>query len=337
MCSTAVQKALLAGAVLVALASLITGITFICLVLHSPQNSTYTSSYGDSDSNFNQDTYIILSQSSSHQPYMINISLNGTMEELGVKVEVNGTSGKPVKAPRSLSTNIPNLSGPNEIYNYNYYGGDEFIYLSSGSYLVYNFTLSGSITSSCPAKLYAFNDLDSYNRFRNNFSFTASSSSPCLFVNSINSWKMKGNDVTSQFYVGLKIFDNILLESNISGIQYYYNTTGLSSYNFCHLSDSKRECIIKRCNYFLCSGTKSSTRNIFIKPNGPATLIQIFTTPHVYGEYQFWGFILSIIAFFCVFACICVSLCVCICPVIFRPNKERDGYESINSGSGSIN
>uniref|UniRef100_A0A1X7TWN2 Uncharacterized protein n=1 Tax=Amphimedon queenslandica TaxID=400682 RepID=A0A1X7TWN2_AMPQE len=334
MCSSAVRKALLVGAVLVSLASLITGITLICLVVQSPQSSTYASSYGDSESNSNQDAYVIQSELSSHQPYMINISLNGTKEELdGVKVEVDGTSENPVKVYRNLSTKISYLSGPNEIYNYNYYGGDQFIYLSLGSYLIYNFSFSGSITSNCPAKLYAFNDYENYDSFRNERPFTASSSSPCLFVNSVNSWQLKGSD--KQYYVGLNISDNITLKSNISGIQYYYNTTGLSSYNFCHLSDSNRECIITRCNYFLCSGPKSNTENIFIKPNGPVTLIQMYTTPHVYGGYKFWGFIVSIVAFFCAF--VCMFVCVCVCIMLLMPQKERKGYESIKSRSGSIN
>lgn len=327
MCSTAAKKALLVGGVLAALACLITGITLISFVVDSPQNSTYASSYGDYESKSNQDTYVIQPVFSSHQPYMIKISLNGTNEELnGIKVEVNGTSESLMKVSRDLSTNIPDVSGPNGIYNYNYYGGDQLIYLSSCSYLIYNFTFSGSITSNCPAKLYTFNDFENYDNFRNERPFTASSSSPCLFVNSVNSWQLKSSD--TQYYVGLNIFDNITLRSNISGIQYYYNATGLSSSNLCYLSESKRECMITRCNSFLCSGPKSNTENIFIKPNGPVTLIQIYTTPHVYGGYKFWGFVVSMVAFFCAFVCICVSVCVCI--VVCRPHRKKESYELIN-------
>lgn len=261
------------------------GIALIALSVHSSETNTVTSTFGD---NVNMDSYLIQSPS-SREPYLINISLNGTREELGVTVEVNGTSKKPVKSTKSLElVEIPPLSGPNATFNYNYYGGDEFIYLSLGSYLTYTFSSIGSITSSCPAKLYVFQDYNNYEKFRNGFPFKAVSISPCLLVGSTESWTIDGT--SSRYYVGVEITDNILLKSNVSGILSYYNTTGLTSVNLCHLLATNRNCNIDRCSHSFCLQPKSNMKYIFVKPSGSTTLIQEFKTPEFYGYAQVFGF-----------------------------------------------
>ena len=262
------------------------GIALIALSVHSSETNTVTSTFGD---NVNMDSYLIQSPS-SREPYLINISLNGTREELeGVTVEVNGTSKKPVKSTKSLElVEIPPLSGPNATFNYNYYGGDEFIYLSLGSYLTYTFSCTGPITSSCPAKLYVFQDYNNYEKFRNGFPFKATATSPCLLVGSTESWTIDGT--LSRYYIGVEITDNILLKSNVSGMMSYYNTTGLSSVNLCHLSATNRNCNIDRCSRSFCLKPKSNMKYIFVKPSSSTTLIQEFKTPEFYGYAQVFGF-----------------------------------------------
>ena len=297
------------------------GIALIALSIHSLETNTVTSTFGD---NVNMDSYLIQSPS-SHEPYLINISLNGTREELeGVTVEVNGTSKKPVKSTKSLElVEIPPLSGPNATFNYNYYGGDEFIYLSLGSYLTYTFSCTGPITSSCPAKLYVFQDYNNYEKFRNGFPFKATATSPCLLVGSTESWTIDGT--LSRYYIGVEITDNILLKSNVSGMMSYYNTTGLSSVNLCHLSATNRNCNIDRCSHSFCFKPKSNMKYIFVKPSHPATLIQEFKTPEFYGYAQVFGFFGGIL--------LLIAIIIGTCIVYFVAKIKcckRENYESIN-------
>lgn len=298
------------------------GATLIALSVHSSETNTVTSTFGD---NVNMDSYLIQSPS-SREPYLINISLNGTREELeGVTVEVNGTSKNPVKSTKSLElVEIPPLSGPNATFNYNYYGGDEFIYLPLGSYLTYTFSSIGSITSSCPAKLYVFQDYNNYEKFRNGFPFKATATSPCLLVGSTESWTIDGT--LSQYYIGVEITDNILLKSNVSGMMSYYNTTGLSSVNLCHLSATNRNCNIDRCSHSFCLQPKSNTKHIFVKPSHPATLIQEFKTPefYCYQIFEFFGGLL--------FATIAIIIGTCIVYFVAKIRHcKRKNYRPINN------
>ena len=166
----------------------------------------------------------------------------------------------------SLWSRTP-LNGPFP-YPYNYYGGDNPIYLFAGSKLIYKMFVTGTTTSSCPAQLYLFRNWQSYYNFKNGNSNSFKKSS-CVFSAQHNQTRIFEITVSTTYYVGINISSNTAVVGYILVERVFYNTTEFKKQNYCseQLSINNRNCKVTICNVApACSNQYyllvNSTRNI---------------------------------------------------------------------------
>ena len=177
---------------------------------------------------------------------------------------------------------ITDLSGPFR-YNYNYYKADYPIYLLSNSKLIYRFSVNTMIKSSCPARLYLFDNKIMYFNFKNNKTFNVTTSQ-CIQKNKAKP-VIFNITKTSSYYVAIEIYTGIV-SSKVSVIQVYYNTTGLVlKYPNYHLSSHNRSCVISTCPSFYCKEPWPDKHYIVIIPSGVVYVEYSFSSPDIHGWY----------------------------------------------------
>lgn len=216
-----------------------------------------------------------------------------------VTADVYLSSYKPVEISKHLPQNrIPVLTGPSRHY-YNYYGGDEPIYLLPNSKLIYIINAIVNNNSTCPLRLYLFDNVTSYVNFKNNKSFTEVESSPCLpksmaqshmNMNSNFSFNITKRDL---YYVAIEIDTGTNVTSYVSVIRVYYNITGLKRPSECpeYLSADHPSCLITLCSFFCYRGDKY----LLVNSYGSVEVFYSFSTPKIYGSAKMTGFIISLL------------------------------------------
>ena len=175
------------------------------------------------------------------------------------------SSSEPAKAFQHLpEKNTGKYNGPRR-YNYNYYGGDQPIYLLPNSSITYIINKLNNNSSPCPTQFFLFDNFTSYYNFKNHRNYTPVASSPCLMGNVTKSptnltWIF---NITKQgsYYVGLAIDTGIAVTSNVSVIRVHYNITGLVLENPSEcsqpLSVDHLSCqITLQCSKFYCDRRK---------------------------------------------------------------------------------
>ena len=176
-----------------------------------------------------EDNNAILVSFDSSVTSSVNITLTNPTD--GITAVVYLTSTKPNESYEHLpETTIPELAGKSR-YNYNYNGADQPIYLLPNSQIIYIVNVFMMSTSTCPARLFLFNDKSDYNNFKNNKPFQPCATSSCL-MNPESIWSF---NITQYFpyYVAIEIDNNVSVQSNVSVDRAYYNTTGLEKPKDC--------------------------------------------------------------------------------------------------------
>ena len=174
---------------------------------------------------------------------------------------------------------ITELSGPFR-YNYNYYTADNPIYLLSNSKLIYRFSVNTMINSSCPARLYLFDNELMYFNFKNYKTFKATTSH-CIQKNK----KPVTFNITkpSSYYVAIEIHSGTV-SSIVSVVQVYYNITGLGlkDPNY-RLSSNNRSCVITTCPSFYCKEPWPDKHYIIIVPSDVVHVEYNLSSPNIHG------------------------------------------------------
>ena len=178
--------------------------------------------------------------------------------------------------------NIPILNGKNR-YNYNVFGGDEPIYLTDGSSLMYNVSIEQVSSTVCPVRLYLFDNFTDYDRFRNptaDPSISYIDRSTCLYPKN-GTWSFNISQ-SSTYYVGIDIDTGTSVTSNVTVNRVNYNTSGLQRST--RLTSSNPTDTITTCesgNRFLC--TRNDDQYLIVSINGKNTISFQFKTFQVYG------------------------------------------------------
>ena len=268
---------------------------FVSLFPHSQHPSDdFTESVGDQ----NTDNYALLPLYSS--VYLVTIKL---LQPESATAKIYISSSEPAKAIQHLpQKSIDKLIGGRR-YNYNYYSGDQPIYLLPDSNITYVMDILNNNSPTCPIQLYLFDNFTSYVNFKNYQKYTAVASSPCV-IESVTKSTTKFTwtfNITKQgsYYVGIKIDTGVHVTSNVSGVRIYYNITGLSleSPSECsqplsldHLSCSMR----LHCSKFYCNRQK---KYLLIKPTGQVGISYSFLGPPIIDRRsKYILFIFSIIS-----------------------------------------
>ena len=176
-----------------------------------------------------EDSNAILVSFDSSVTSSVNITLTNPTD--GITAVVYLTSTKPNESYDHLpETTIPEFEGKSR-YNYNYNGADQSIYLLPNSQIIYFVDVSMTSTSRCPARLFLFNDKSDYMNFKNYISFQSYARSSCL-MDPESFWLF---NITQYFpyYVAIEIDNNVTVQSNVSVVRAYYNTTGLEKPKDC--------------------------------------------------------------------------------------------------------
>ena len=231
--------------------------------------------------------------------YSVTIEL---IQPESITVNIYISSLEPAKAIQHLpQKSIDKLIGGRR-YNYNYYSGDQPIYLLPNSNITYVIDILNNNSSTCPIQLYLFDDVTSYANFKNYQMYTAVASSSC-FMESVT--KATGRftwifSITKQssYYVGIEIDTGVRVTSNVSAVRVYYNITGLSleSPSECSqpLSAHYLSCqMTLQCSKFYCNREK---KYLLLKPTGQVKVSYSFLGPPIIdGRSKYISFIFSII------------------------------------------
>ena len=194
------------------------------------------------------------------------------------------SSIRPPEYIEHLSTIIPILQGKSR-FNYNFNGGDEPIYLTAGSLLIYNVSVKQDIiNATCPARLYLFKNFTNYHNFRRppstNPTINYAAISPCLQPSN-DIWNITIND-SSTYYVGIDIDTGTSVTSNVTVNRVNYNTSGLQRST--RLTSSNPTDTITTCesgNGFLC--TRNDDQYLIVSINGYSVINFQLKTSQVYG------------------------------------------------------
>ena len=194
------------------------------------------------------------------------------------------SSIKPPEYIENLSTIIPILQGKSR-FNYNFNGGDEPIYLTAGSLLIYNVSVKQDIiNATCPARLYLFKNFTNYHNFRKppstNPKINYAAISPCLQPSN-DIWNITIND-SSTYYVGIDIDTGTSVTSNVMVNRVNYNTSGLQRST--QLTSSNPTDTITTCengNRFLC--TRNNDQYLIVSINDYSIINFQLKTSQVYG------------------------------------------------------
>ena len=184
---------------------------------------------------------VIIGDASESESFTFLLQINSTISsatvtamkpDLELKADIYQRTSKPPEYIESLHKSIPKLTGKSR-YNYNYLEGDQPVYLTPGSSLLYDVSISNNSGSTCPARLYLFNSQITYHSFRNKpaASIDSIDKSPCLFPDN-RTWSFNitwAPDITnlSEYYVGIVIDTGVSVSGNVTVERVQYNTTGL--------------------------------------------------------------------------------------------------------------
>lgn len=183
-------------------------------------------------------------------------------------------------------------------YNYNYYGANQSIYLLPNSRIIYMMNISSNKSSTCPTKLYLFDNVTSYLNFKNYGDYMAVAISPCLMENTKSLTKVTWIfNITKQgsYYVGIDIDTGIAITSNVSVVRVYYNIMGLESPSECSqpLSADHLSCQITLCSKFFCN---RGNKYLLVNPTGKAEVFYSFSGPIIDELARFILFVISLTA-----------------------------------------
>ena len=200
-------------------------------------------------------------------------------------------------------------------YNYNYYDGDNPVYLLDGFQLIYELSIS-TVTSngmSYPTVLALFNDYTDYFNYKNDGTVTPLAMSPPLKVGR-STWTFNITE-PSNYYVALQVPEHVTVNSNASVVGVYYNTTGLDSPSDCSepLSVHHPSCEVHVCQEFYCNYI--SSMYLLVDPTGNVTVKFDITSTNIDSNGHFVGFIVGLILMFIfiVFAFILVIVIIILC------------------------
>lgn len=234
------------------------------------------------------------------------------------------TSNKPTEH-RELSGVISKsrLNGPFP-YVYNYYRGDNPIYLFSGSKLVYILFVTGTTTSSCPARLYLFKNRQAYENFKNGHPNSFDNSS-CLFpVPHNQTWSFEIT-ITASYYVGIYIGYNTSVLGYISVERVFYNTAEFDKQNYCseQLSVNNNP----YCKVTTCQKALTCNDQYYLLVNSTSDITYTKKEEHFFSKKNGRIATLSVALIFVVTAfVISVSVLICICVCGLRKSSGIKKY-----------
>ena len=283
------------------------GISLVFTHFHSKSTQPNTTQLIGDDSINSGDNAFFVSDDISLSSIVISLPDPGT-----ATVKVYGSSEKPTKRRKQLpQITLPELSGPSR-YNYNYYGADSAIFLLPGSVLAYNISVRNvSKVLKCPARLYLFNNVNMYMKYKNYKPFYPLKISDCFPTDAtaITTFFFFHITEPSPYYVALDIATNISVVSNVSVSRQYYNITGLKQANNCHhtLSSKNRSCEITTCSSLFCL---QPHQYILVVPDTIVNITYSLTFAKFYGVQFIPGLVFSVMSFvFFPIFCICVIYC----------------------------
>ena len=242
------------------------------------QEYNYNTTTGDTGSSV---SFTLLQQLNSTIS-SVTVSLINPVSNLIADIYLS--SIRPPEYIEHLSTIIPILQGKSR-FNYNFNGGDESIYLTAGSLLIYNVSVKQDIiNATCPARLYLFKNFTNYHNFRRppstNPKINYVAISPCLQPSN-GIWNITIND-SSTYYVGVDIDTGTSVTSNVMVNRVNYNTSGLQRST--QLASSNPTDTITTCesgNRFLC--TRNDDQYLIVSINGYSVINFQLKTSQVYG------------------------------------------------------
>ena len=283
-----------------------TGIPLVFTHYHSKSIQPNTTQLIGDDFINSDDNAFFISDDISLSSIVISLPDPGT-----TTVKVYSSSEKPTKRCKQLpQITIPELSGPSR-YNYNYYGADSAIFLLPGSVLAYNVSVRNvSKIPKCPARLYIFNNVYMYMKYKNHESYYSVKMSDCFLTDgtAITTFFFFNIVEPSPYYVALDIAANVTVLSNVSVSRQFYNTTGLKLANECHntLSSKNPSCEITTCSSFFCL---QPHQYILVVPDNIVNITYSLTFAKFYGVQFIPGLVFNVMSF--VFFLIVCFLCCC--------------------------
>ena len=278
---------------------------------HQPPND-FVESVGDQNTN----SYTLLPLPSS--VYLVTIRL---LQPGNATVNISVSSSEPPKTTQHLPQKNTSQYYGGRRYSYNYYG-EQPIYLLPDSSITYMMSILNNNDSTCPTQLYLFNNVTSFDNFRDYQNYTAVASSPCHIQNvkkSLTKFTWTFN-ITKEgsYYVAINIDTGIYVTSNVSAARVYYNITGLKSPSECSqpLSADHQSCqMALQCSKFYCNREK---KYLLIKPTGKVKVSYSFLGPPIIdGRSKYISFVVSIIIIGCSIIIIVIIVIAC------RIKKER--------------
>ncbi|XP_019856145.1 PREDICTED: uncharacterized protein LOC109584748 [Amphimedon queenslandica] len=234
----------------------------------------------------------IIGDASESEPFTFLLQINSTISsaavtvtamkpDLELKADVYQSISKPPEYTAILHKNLPKLTGKSR-YNYNYLDGDQPVYLTPGSSLLYDVSISNNSGSTCPARLYLFNSQTTYDSFfPPDATIDPIDKSPCLFPDN-GTWSFNITD-SSAYYVAIAIDTGVSALGNVTVERIQYNTTGLQLDK--QLTPANPSHAITTCdtgNGFLCT-TQIDDTYLIVSVNKESLVDFQLKTFQVYG------------------------------------------------------
>ena len=272
-----------------------------------------------------EDNDAILVSFDSSVTSSINITLSNPTD--GIAAVVYLTSTKPNESYDNLpQTTIPELKGKSR-YNYNYNGADQPIYLLPNSQIIYIVNVFMTSISTCPARLFLFNDESDYMNFKNYISFQPYARSSCL-MDPESIWLF---NITEYFpyYVAIEIDDNVSIQSNVSVVRAYYNTTGLEKPKGCDqaLTIDHPYCQVKINNTYNFHCRQSDQYYLLLSPTDNAEIEINYIVSRITGCMRI-GFV-SVSGLVVMIVIIIIIIIICICMYCVRKCLMSRHYSEI--------
>ena len=255
----------------------------------------------------------------------INITLSNPTD--GIAAVVYLTSTKPNESYDNLpQTTIPELKGKSR-YIYNYYRADQPIYLLPNSQIIYIVNVFMTSISTCPARLFLFNDESDYMNFKNYISFQPYARSSCL-MDPESIWLF---NITKYFpyYVAIEIDDNVSAQSNVSVVRAYYNTTGLEKPKGCDqaLTINHPYCQVKINDTYNFHCRQSDQYYLLLSPTDNAEIEINYIVSRITGCMRI-GFV-SVSGLVVMIVIIIIIIIICICVYCVRKCLMSRHYSEI--------
>ena len=181
------------------------------------------------------DTNVTIGDASESESFTFLLQINSTISsatvtamtpDLELKADIYQSTSKPPEYIVPFHEKLIELAGKNR---FNYL---ESVYLTPGSSLLFDVSISSNSGSTCPARLYLFNSQITYHLFLNGDEpIDSIDRSPCLFSDN-RTWSFNitwAPDITnsSTYYVGIAIDTGVSVLGNVTVERVQYNTTGL--------------------------------------------------------------------------------------------------------------